>query len=246
MAMPSYFASAEVPVGEPFDQLTALSDIDDVVWYSNSAANIKPVHDPVHVPKSEPFPPDLESVNYNASVSTPWLSHHHQHQAGPFLMASYPPNQPPLPQPPTSAAAPDCMVSSSTFSPPPYSPDSDVSFDDTALDASDFGTADLGELNLKGLTEEQLVSLSARDLNRIFRDLPEDVIKQLKKRRRTLKNRGYAYNSRVRRVSQKNQLERERDDLRKQLSQMVEKVNQLERESEQWKRRVQALERGKM
>ena len=58
---------------------------------------------------------------------------------------------------------------------------------------------------------------------RICRDMLEDVIKQLKKRRRTLKNRGYAYNSRIRRVTQKNGLEIERDDLKKQLLQLTER-----------------------
>ena len=90
------------------------------------------------------------------------------------------------------------------------------------------------------------MSLTARDLNRLCRDMPEDVIKQLKKRRRTLKNRGYAYNSRVRRVSQKNQLEEERDDLKKQLQQMRERCRMLEREAEQWKRRADALARGEV
>lgn len=105
---------------------------------------------------------------------------------------------------------------------------------------------DLGDINLKGLTEEQLVSLTARDLNRLCRDMPDDVIKQLKKRRRTLKNRGYAYNSRVRRVTQKNVLEQERDDLKKQLHQMSDRCRLLERELEQWKMRAQSLERSEI
>ena len=105
---------------------------------------------------------------------------------------------------------------------------------------------ELTELNIKGLTEEQLVSLTARDLNRICREMPEDVVKQLKKRRRTLKNRGYAYNSRVRRVTQKSVLESERDDLKMQIQQLSDRCKQLEREADQWKRRAQTLERGQI
>ena len=105
---------------------------------------------------------------------------------------------------------------------------------------------ELGEINIKGLTEEQLVSLTARDLNRLCRDMPEDIIKQLKKRRRTLKNRGYAYNSRVRRVSQKTALEIERDNLKTELLKMQEKCLVLERESELWKKRAHALEKGEV
>jgi hypothetical protein len=151
--------------------------------------------------------------------------------------------QPPLTlsQPPTPGA--ECLVSS-TLSPlaSPFSPRSD----DGSLDLSNLDSQpiDLGEVNIKGLTEEQLVSFSARDLNRLCRDLPDDVIKQLKKRRRTLKNRGYAYNSRVRRVSQKNTLEKERDELKLQVAQLNDRVRSLAEERNQWKRRAQALERG--
>ena len=167
--------------------------------------------------------------------------------SGGMDMAQYPPtSQPPLPlsQPPTPGA--ECMVSS-TISPlaSPFSPRSeDGSFDDLNAPYDMTQPIDLGDVNIKGLTEEQLVSLTARDLNRLCRDLPDDVIKQLKKRRRTLKNRGYAYNSRVRRVSQKNTLEKERDELKTQVSQLADKCRLLQEERNQWKRRAQALERG--
>lgn len=237
-------AAAEVP--EPID-LSVLPEIDrfdSIDDWSYATDRIKP--DPiisVPIPKSEPvhdaFLPEIEN-----SLTFPPPSFWYQ---GPSMsMASYQPNQHPhLSQPPTPAA--ECQVSSTITCTSPYSPQSDVSFDDSA--SSPFEPQDmmsLEELNVKGLTEEQLVSLSARDLNRLCRDMPEDIIKQLKKRRRTLKNRGYAYNSRVRRVSQKNVLEKERDDLRKQLSQMSERCRFLERELEQWKMRAQTLERGEM
>ena len=132
-------------------------------------------------------------------------------------------------------------------SPPhPYSPESDGSLDDGTGFQLPANFELQGGKGLLQLTEEQLVSLSARDLNRLCRDLPEDIIKQLKKRRRTLKNRGYAYNSRVRRVSQKNQLEKERDELQKQITQLQEKVKSLERECEGWKRKAQVIEKGEM
>jgi polyhydroxyalkanoate synthesis regulator phasin len=130
----------------------------------------------------------------------------------------------------------------------PYSPESDGSFDDQ-VDAPfqlRFPPGFEVKEPIQKLTEEQLVSLSARDLNTICRDLPEDVVKQLKKRRRTLKNRGYAYNSRVRRVSQKNQLEKERDELQKQIAQLQDKVRHLEKEADAWKRKAQSIERGEL
>ena len=71
------------------------------------------------------------------------------------------------------------------------SPQSDVSVDSDGAEVR----------GIRSLTESQLVSLSARDLDRLCRGLPEDTVKALKKRRRTLKNRGYAFNSRIRRIS---------------------------------------------
>jgi hypothetical protein len=115
-----------------------------------------------------------------------------------------------------------------------------------SYEPSHFDTTDLNEINIKGLTEEQLVSLTARDLNRICREMPEDIVKQLKKRRRTLKNRGYAYNSRVRRVSQKTALETERDDLRQQIKNLTDRCVFLEKEADQWKRKATTLERGQL
>lgn len=126
----------------------------------------------------------------------------------------------------------------------PYSPESEGSYDDPNDTFQLRLPPGFEKEPIQKLTEEQLVSLSARDLNTICRDLPEDVVKQLKKRRRTLKNRGYAYNSRVRRVSQKNQLEKERDELQKQIAQLQDKVKSLEHEKEGWKRKAQMYERG--
>lgn len=225
----------------------------------------------IPVPKIESVPP--EHYDY---LDTPWqhwqqngqqqAAHlHHQHQLHMnSMMASYPqtgsPTNPPLQlsDPPTPAA--ECQVTSTNLSPipqSPYSPNSDVgsSYDDgmDGLSADSYleggiipFDADLTEINIKGLTEEQLVSLTARDLNRICREMPEDVVKQLKKRRRTLKNRGYAYNSRVRRVSQKTALETERDDLKIQIQQLSDRCKKLERDADQWKRRAQTLERGQI
>ena len=94
----------------------------------------------------------------------------------------------------------------------PYSPGSDTPSDiKEVLNLAEYKPMDFSDssfklpvtnpISLKGLTDKQLVSLSARDLNRLCRDMPNDVIKQLKKRRRTLKNRGYALTSRIARIS---------------------------------------------
>lgn len=205
----------------------------------------QPARDPLRKPYQR-------SAHAAVPVKSEPISHGPFDLYGPYWhpgmdMAQYPPvSQPPLTlsQPPTPGA--ECLVSS-TVSPlaSPFSPRSDDgSLDGLSAPFDVNQPIDLGDVNIKGLTEEQLVSLSARDLNRICRDLPDDVIKQLKKRRRTLKNRGYAYNSRVRRVSQKNTLEKERDELKMQVAQLTDRCRTLQEEKSQWRRRAQALERG--
>lgn len=212
---------------------------------------------PIPVPKSEP----ISELDYFESGWAPLNSYQppqhlpgsvHNHLMAYNNQVGSPSNQQlQLSDPPTPAA--ECQVTSTNLSPmhSPYSPHSEVgSYDGAAHGesffegASHFDNTELNEVNIKGLTEEQLVSLTARDLNRICREMPDDVVKQLKKRRRTLKNRGYAYNSRVRRVTQKTALESERDDLKQQIQQLTDRCRFLEKEAEQWKRKAQTLERG--
>jgi len=63
------------------------------------------------------------------------------------------------------------------------------------------------------ITDNELLLLSTRDLNRRIRLMTADEQRLLKNRRRTLKNRGYAQTCRTRRVGQRTELEADNDRL---------------------------------
>ena len=80
------------------------------------------------------------------------------------------------------------------------------------------------------LSDDVLVSLPVKDLNTVLRGYSDDEIYKIKQRRRTLKNRGYAQNSRTKRVRQKEDLEVERQQLR-------DDLEHLARENDNWRER---------
>lgn len=84
------------------------------------------------------------------------------------------------------------------------------------------------------ISDDQLMTLSVRDLNKLLRNLPSDAKTRLKQRRRLLKNRGYAQKCRNRRLySQKLYCEENN-----QLKEMLEAVTC---ERDQYKAKYESL-----
>jgi TRAP-type mannitol/chloroaromatic compound transport system substrate-binding protein len=63
------------------------------------------------------------------------------------------------------------------------------------------------------LEDNDLKRLSVKELNAKLKGQPKEVVKAAKKRRRTLKNRGYAHSCRIKRIQEKSSLERSKEEL---------------------------------
>lgn len=84
------------------------------------------------------------------------------------------------------------------------------------------------------ISPSQLINMSVKELNKRLLDSPSYVVSKLKRCRRTMKNRGYAKNCRIKRIAAKNHLEQvnmklmvENRELRQCNRTLMDQLNQL-------------------
>ncbi|XP_038606551.1 transcription factor MafB [Tachyglossus aculeatus] len=221
---------SSVPSSPSFSPTEQKTHLEDLYWMANGyqpmnpeALNLTPEDAVEALIGSHQVPPQLQGfegfrAHHHHHQQHHHHNHHHHHQYPVVPHEDLAGGGPP--PPPHHQASPAPSTSSSSSHPlqsgHPAHPASSNSVEDR-------------------FSDDQLVSMSVRELNRHLRGFTKDEVIRLKQKRRTLKNRGYAQSCRYKRVQQKHHLENEKTQLIQQVEQLKQEVSRLARERDAYK-----------
>lgn len=91
------------------------------------------------------------------------------------------------------------------------------------------------------LEDNELKQLSVKELNTKLKGQPKEAVKAAKKRRRTLKNRGYAHSCRIKRIREKSSLERSKEELQEIIASQRQQLASVADERDAYKRQFETI-----
>ena len=96
-------------------------------------------------------------------------------------------------------------------------------------------------LTKKYVDDDELITLDTKALNKRVKLLPKTVVDEIKHRRRTLKNRGYARSCREKKMTETESLQRSKTDLEKELARKSVELQLALLQRDEWKRKYELL-----
>ncbi|EDV29808.1 uncharacterized protein TRIADDRAFT_52592 [Trichoplax adhaerens] len=91
------------------------------------------------------------------------------------------------------------------------------------------------------LTDQELITMSVRDLNKYLARFSKEEITNIKQRRRTLKNRGYAQSCRTKRSSMKDNLQSRKKILMSQVQELRAKADKIAKDRDMYKSKCEVF-----
>ena len=97
------------------------------------------------------------------------------------------------------------------------------------------------ETHFTFVPDQELKDISVKELNQKLKGMPKNVVYDVKKRRRTLKNRGYAHSCRVKRIAEKSNLQRSKHELEQIIADLQEQLEREKAEKNDYKNKYNSL-----
>ena len=94
---------------------------------------------------------------------------------------------------------------------------------------------DADQFTFVPVPDQELRKISVKELNQKLKGLPKNVVSVVKKRRRTLKNRGYAHSCRIKRMEEKSNLQRSKAELEQMIAELQNQLTAVTAEKEKYK-----------